>query len=366
MNKNYKLKKLEQLYINNDDISDTYYENNKEKSIMLPNLKLVNESRSIYLREDLFTMYFDNIISNTFNKNINNICLFTSKYVSDYFIEIDFLNFTYKISKRLINSLETCKENMDIRFYIIPLKLIFNYTDAHSNIIIIDNQEQRIEFFEPHGDYFQGNVPYDIETYIKKLINLLFPIRTVLYQFINVHQSCPIGLQSKQGMVNPESGHCLAWSLLFINTRLNNLTLTSEDIINYYSNQFDNYDLDIYISRYIGFLEKNNEIVTKHYPSYKYKIELLETDKQRITERISALVNQYLYVKRANERENIMKELMSYHNFPKFNELFFYNINKYTLLKQQQKKRKHRDKRIIKQEPTIISRDLASVFAFPP
>ena len=353
MDKNEKLKILEQLYIEDTDIIDEYYENERKKNIVLPNLYFANESKSFYLQEDLFAMYFDNIIAKTFDKNINNICLFTSKYVSDYFIEIDFFNFKYKISKRLINSLENCKENINIRFYIIPFKLIFNYTDdAHSNIIIIDNQEKRIEFFEPHGYYQGSNIPYDIETYIKQFISLsFFPIVTE-YQFVNVQQSCPIGLQSKQSMVNPESGHCLAWSLLFINTRLNNLTLSSEDIINYYHNQFDNYELDIYIRRFIGFLETNNQIVTKHFPNTEYTIQLSEIDKQRTTERISELVKQYLYAKSENERENIIKDLTSYHNFPKFNELFFYNINKYNLLKQKRinPKRQRKVKSILKQD----------------
>jgi hypothetical protein len=326
MSRNEELKTLEQIHFfdMNNDILDTTY---KKKQIILPNLHPAEESSSFYLEEYLFTIYFDNIIKKTFNKNINNICLFKSTYVSDYFIELDFLNFKYKIPNILLKSFKNCKNNNDIRFYIIPLKLIFNYTDAHSNVIIIDNDKMRIEFFEPHGDSYKGSsVPYDIETYIKKLIELIFPIRTVLYDFINVQKSCPIGLQTKQSIINPSSGFCLAWSLLFINIRLINLNLNSDDIIDYF-NSFSSEDLNIYIKRFIGFLEQSSQIITKTLPNYEMKINLLESDKVKISKRISELVNEYLNAKTEKESGEIFKELISYHNFPTFNELFFNTVN---------------------------------------
>jgi hypothetical protein len=321
ISKNDQLLKLEEKHF--FDISDNIIDDTFEKSVILPNLYMSDESESFYLDETLFTMYFDNIINRTFNTNLNNVCLFKSIFVSDYFITIDFVNFLYKIPSILKLTLDKC-QSMDIRFYIIPIKLILNYKNAHSNIIIIDNNTLRIEFFEPHGDSFKGaTLPYNIEYYIKLLLSNLFPIKINLYNFINVQQHCPYGLQVKQNIVNPMSGHCLAWSLLFINIRLNNLQLTSDDIIEYF-NTFSPNDLNSYIKRFIGFLEKNNKIITKTMSTYEYNFKLLEEDNAKIYKRISELIELYLTI----ENNSIFEELMSYHNHPLFYSIFFETINK--------------------------------------
>jgi hypothetical protein len=319
MNKNDELKKLEINSYANNYISDTY----EDKKIMLPNLHSSRETKSFYLREDLFGMYFDNMILKTFNEN-NDICLFQSKYASDYFIEIDFFNFKYNIPQKILGSIQNCNDNN--RFYILPLKLIFNYTDAHSNIIIIDNKKERIEFFEPHGDYFKGfDIPYDIETYIKKIIDIIFLKKKEKYNFINVQKNCPLGLQSKQSIINPQSGYCLAWSLLFINIKLINLNLDSDDIIKYFYS-FSSNDLNTYIKRFIGFLEgRRKELVSNEF-KIELNIELSENDKKKISKRIYNLVNK-LNSTTEYERYIINKELISYHNFPNFNQVYFQSIN---------------------------------------
>lgn len=313
------------------DMSDNIIDYTFKKNVILPNLYMAEESDAIYLDESIFTMYFDNIIDKTFNSKLNNVCLFKSVFISDYFVTVDFINFVYKIPNILKTLLDKCK-NQDVRFYIIPIKLIFGYKSAHSNVVIIDNNTLRIEFFEPHGDVFKGStVPYNIEYYIKRLIQNLFPIQIQLYDFINVQKSCPFGLQTKQSFVNPASGYCLAWSLLFINIRLNNLHLNSDDIIEYFETFTPN-DLNIYIRRFISFLEKNIQIITKTLPNYEYPIDLLEDDKIKIHNRISELVQLYLRLENIDidTKNGIFEELMSYHNHPLFYSIFFETINQLT------------------------------------
>ena len=212
--------KLDKLSFLEDNINDNIYDS--EDNIILPNLRFAKPSESIYLTEDIFSKYLDKIIFDAFNLGSNTVCLFESVFITDYFITIDFIDFIYKIPNILISSLERCKQNPNIRFFIIPLRINFNYKDAHSNVIIIDNMEKTIEYFEPHGAIFGGfSVPYDIQRHIKILMTRLFPIRTQSYKFKNVQNSCLNGLQSIQNITNPTSGHCLAWSLLFINVRIN-------------------------------------------------------------------------------------------------------------------------------------------------
>lgn len=325
--KHNQILKLEEKYF--FDMSDNIIDNTFKKNVTLPNLYMIEESKSVYLDESIFTMYFDNIINKTFNSKLNNVCLFKSVFISDYFITIDFVNFIYKIPNILKTLLDKCKKQ-DVRFYIIPIKLIFGYKSAHSNVVIIDNNTLRIEFFEPHGDTFKGSIiPYNIEYYIKKLIQNLFPIQIQLYDFINVQKSCPFGLQIKQSFVNPTSGYCLAWSLLFINIRLNNLDLNSDDIIEYFDT-FTSNDLNIYIKRFIAFLEKNIQIITKTLPNYEYTIDLLQDDTIKIRNRISELVQLYLRLENIDidVQTGIFEELMSYHNHPLFYSVFFQTINK--------------------------------------
>lgn len=122
--------------IDNDIIHDT------NANVLLPNLYLANPSKSTYLSEDVFVKYFDVILLKNLKltpDNSLNICPFKSVYITDYFITLDFVNFTYKIPETLYESIERCKLS-NTRFYIIPLRLNLNYKSAHSNLIIVDTE----------------------------------------------------------------------------------------------------------------------------------------------------------------------------------------------------------------------------------
>lgn len=324
-----KIKELENENLLEDIILDEYF----DLPIVLPNLHLTEESTSEYLDERWFAIYFDAIIEKIFSTN-KDICLFTSNYTIDYFIIIDFLNFKYYISELLAKSIEKCQD-INNRFYILPIKLIFNYTDAHSNIIIIDNQKKTIEFLEPHGEFIDANLPYNTERYVLQIIDILFlahPIDIRTYNFVNVQKNCPRGgLQTIQSEVNPGSGYCLAWSLLFINIKLYNLNVDSDYIIQYLLNSFSPDELNTYIKRFMGFLESSNK--TKLYDDdsrlkIEYNIELSENDKKKISKRIYDLVNKLKSSTiTEDERSLINKELVSYQNFPKFQDVYFESIN---------------------------------------
>lgn len=310
-----------------------------QDNVILPNLKLMKPSQSLFLREDIFSKYLDKIMYDAFQNPKNQTCPIKSVFYTDYFITIDFIDFLYKIPNILLSSITKCKSNPNIRFYVIPIRLNLTYKSAHSNVIIIDNSEGTIEFFEPHGSMFQGfNVPkpYNIENHIKTLVSRLFPLRSQLYKYKNVQNNCPmgLGLQSKQNIINPKSGHCLAWSLLFIHVRILNLFLHPDDVINYFTGKFTPTELDRYMRRYIALLE-NTTLYSqgKTLPNFKYHLLLTQQERYNISNRITTLTEQYLLesstTKNREVINEIFEELISYHKYPRFNDIFFSIVNKF-------------------------------------
>lgn len=326
-----------------DELTDNQNIYDLNNNIILPNLNLAEPSKSSYLSEDIFVKYFDVILLRnlqTFNDSSLNMCPLKSMYITDYFITLDFVNFTYKIPEILKISIESCKMT-NTRFYVIPLRLNINKS-AHSNLIIIDTQFNTIEFFEPHGNKFNGSeyeLPYNIEKHIQYLIEKLFPIKSLFYNFKNVQNSCPRGLQAKQNSINPNSGHCLAWSLLFIHLRILNLVYDTDYIIDYLHKNTPE-QLDLYIRRYIGYLENTSHLLEKKlYPTVKYNMLLSEEELENIKNRIKYLLVNYTDLsltidKTPEDFVNINKyfeELISYHKIKNFDNIFFKYFNKYAL-----------------------------------
>lgn len=331
----FKSRKID--YLKTLENTSTDYIIDADDNMILPNLKLVKPSESIYLREDIFSKYLDKIIVEAFQHYGDTICMLKSVFYTDYFITIDFVDFLYKIPNILLTSINNCKNNPSIRFYVIPIRLNLTYKDAHSNVVIVDNLYKTIEFFEPHGSVFRGfhvPKPYNIENHIKILLSRLFPIRSKLYTYKNVQSSCPIGLQGQQSLINPESGHCLAWSLLFVNTRIHNMFLSPEYIINYFNTNFNPSDLDLYMKRYISLLEQTTyNVNTKTLPNFKYQLNLSPDEKIHISNRIQSLTQQYL-LELTHEKDKsiinkIFEELISYHKFQYFNDIFFKTVNEF-------------------------------------
>jgi hypothetical protein len=323
-----KLQYLTNLEINNpkDIIVDM------EDNILLPNLHQVEQSSSLFLTENIFSNYLDKILFESSKYYNNKICTINSIFYTDYFITINFTNLLYKIPSVFANKIENCKLDPNIRYYIIPLIIEFTHKSAHSNLIIIDEYFKTIEFFEPHGTSYINEQPYDIEQHIKNILNQLFPLQTQYYRYINVHSNCPIGLQLLQNISSPETGHCLAWSLLFINIRLLNIFLHPQNIIKYFNKHFNVTELDIYMKRYISLLELSQVLIPpKTIHQFKYRLTLSNTEKNNITNEIISLSNQYLTELNNNKNKNVLdklfEKLMSYHKFPEFNNIFFSVIN---------------------------------------
>ena len=294
-------------------------------NLIFPNLQKNIPSSSLLLPNHIFTNYLDYLltISSTLN---NNVCKTHSSFVSEYFISIDFQNFKYKIPQKLKNDIEMCNFN-NKRIIIIPIILLFNKKDAHSNIIIIDNFLNTIEFFEPHGNTFSGfETPFDIQYHILNSISLIDSVFSPLfYTFKNVHNNCPIGLQFKS-QINNNEGFCLAWSLLFINIKLFNPITSTDYIINTLLS-FSKNDLNLYIRRFLQYLEINFHTHSKkHNTTLKYNMQFENSEKNKIEGHILELLGDIRFdllsdnIKQYNAS---FKKLEPFFNYPRFNELFY-------------------------------------------
>lgn len=306
----------------------------KKSQIILPNLEGIIPSKSSYLTTDIFTNYFDKTVLDAVAYNKNLVCNTKSNTLSNYFVKIDFVEFQYKIPTSFLKSLQQCQVN-NTRFYVILLVLVLDYKSSHSNVIIIDNLTKTIELFEPHGKKYSAPTPYDIEYHIKNLLFNIFPYSSKSYIFKNVQSSCPIGVQGLQNIINPESGHCLAWSLLFIQIKIHNLSISTDTIIDFL---LKIQDIDLYMRKFIGFLELYTMFTPKKQTDLKYQIKLLPNELSNVKNRITHLI--YLYKNNTTiDKEKVFQELISYHKLGDFDKLFFKDFNENTLITQNKKRK---------------------------
>jgi hypothetical protein len=294
-----------------------------DENLILPNLNNYVPSNSIFLEESMFSQFFDIMINLLRENKKNDICMFSSLYTTDYFIKIDYDNYNYQIPDYLNNYLIGCRLQ-NIRYYILPLKIIYNKSEAHSNVIIVDTFNKTVEFFEPHGEKYANNNVYDTPKHVMKILDFLFSDISHSLKIINTQENCPIGLQARQNLSNPSAGHCLAWSLLYISIRLLNLTQPIESVINYFA-KFSNSFLDIYIRKFITFLEIETILENEKMHQVKsYNLKPFDQEKIKIEFIIKKLLKQYLDLNITDEqRHRIFDKLISYRNYINFNVLLF-------------------------------------------
>lgn len=336
------LEYLESLEFNNDSDIILY----EKYNLILPNLKGAKESQLITLPINVFTNYMDKIILDNIElektvKLLNlfhddqKICFFKSEYHYDYFIKIDFEEFLYDIPVNFMTNISICNLfDPTVRFYVIPLILNFNKTSAHANVLIIDNYFKTIEFFEPHGEVYGGTnmITYDIKNHIFQVLLKLFEdkLDILTYTYKNVQSCINFGLQSLQNLIDPISGHCLAWTLLFIHVRLYNIYVNSEDIINFFINNFTALDLDRYVKRYMTYIQQYvgvYDFKKEYVDSYRFILTNDENDK--IKERIVSLTEEFMYeIKNQDKRNNILNQILLYSKYPEFKQIFSETVSK--------------------------------------
>lgn len=293
-----------------------------------------SESNKVSLKK--FAQYFDKIMNDTV-KEKDNTCTLFSHFISDYYVTIDFTTFKYIIPNHIIDKLNDCKSKRNINYYIIPLVLNLSQTESHANVLIVDNIKKTIELYEPHGIKFSTNDPsllFDFEYHIKNLISIILHRRSH-FIFKNVHNKCPIGLQIKQSKVS-RSGHCVAWVLFFIHTRLLNLDKSSDDLIEYFD-EFEPETLNLYIRKYTGLIESQT-LETKKYTKDAYidfTLNNMELDHVKntiinnINQYLSNMNSSYKSTSFTNDIKHIFNKFIIYSKFEFFDELYFKTIETY-------------------------------------
>lgn len=343
-----------------DNLFKQKYQNNE---IVLPHFGSILQSTEYNLDEMGFSEGLDAMIS-VFNYNTtdNSICKFSFDKLDDYFLYIDLKSYQTRLSDKLFNKLEKCFKNNNTRIIILPLHLSFvnmqedyqskpNNTlnksrvfGAHSNLLIIDKQLQKLIFYEPHGTeigHFVSKLVKIDELILGLLIDYKF-IPNDKYEFINASSSCIIGLQTIQGERNPDVGHCAVWSLYFILIRLLNMHLNVPEntslsefinsiVTTFYKMNNQNPDRMIkQFFKYIRFLQKNIRLLYGYNTFDSNTLDILYKTNNYMSEttrltglRLTKLIREYFlnYKNYKGDFIKIFEEIVSYKNHPDFYEI---------------------------------------------
>ena len=93
---------------------------------------------------------------------------------------------------------------------------------AHAAAVIVDNRRREIEYFDPNGSEYSEAW---LET--QQFLQARFAQQYPNHEFISTEQFCPLGPQAQAN-----TSLCAAWTLLYLQTRLQFPTLSRQLIIN--------------------------------------------------------------------------------------------------------------------------------------
>lgn len=324
-------------------------------TIILPDLSNFQLSDRFFLDDTTFSECLDNILFNfnIFSKSSDRVCHTFFNKIEEYFLRINLTTFQISISIDTITQILNCLNSDTLPIVILPVRIDFiniekdykptlqfyndkNLYTAHSNLIIIDKLHKTVEFFEPHGiilNHMYSSILH-IESIIQNFLTETFKLTD--YTFINISTTCPIGAQSLQSFINPESGHCLAWSLYFIMARLLNIYFLHDQesvfqIINKVITSQDPVSIDKTIRQFLSYIESIAIVPIKFLNADNiYNISNYIQNKDIIESRLRHLIN--VYFKNAvfyqTDFRKIFEEIISYRNIPNFDKIFIEEITR--------------------------------------
>lgn len=185
----------------------------------------------------------NNIIKSDSDKIITDLIhIYTENFyeLTPYLIVWKNIN-QYYVHDNLKFMLKKCLFNQSVRFVFLKLSLLTNFNTLHANIILYDKLNNTLERFEPYGD-----VPYIESNELDKFIENLGRqyINTNLKYYSPKDIMGNVGFQvisndSKQYVkkLGDPFGYCLAWTIWYIEMRINN---PQTDPINLIKNMKDN------------------------------------------------------------------------------------------------------------------------------
>jgi hypothetical protein len=144
-------------------------------------------------------------------------------------------------------------------------------------MIIIDQVNQTIERFEPHGHHLS----FDKNKKILKGIDSKFDNKLLSYLGLKKYTYVsPVDISPKKGLqlkADAYDGMCLTYSMIYLQLRIMNPDVDQEDIIKYLmkKSKAELYDIVLRYAKFIEdklkentstILDKNNILFTKTYP----------------------------------------------------------------------------------------------------
>ena len=129
------------------------------------------------------------------------------------------------------------------KYLIMPLGIELT-TGAHANILFYDKDKNEMERFEPFGKDYPPGFNYNSRSLDMNLQNLFinfFEIegKTKFKYFSPIDYETKIGLQlldsyeySKEKNIGDPGGFCAAWSLWYVEMRLNNININRSELLN--------------------------------------------------------------------------------------------------------------------------------------
>ena len=154
---------------------------------------------------------------------------------------------------------------------------------GHLNLIIIDSYEKTIEYYEPFGP--ENNIYLNFinipDLIVKKISNIL---NLKDYKYLNLSESCPIGLQKKEEV---ENYHCGAWCILILYLKIYNPDTRISDIEKTIIDTFKkSHNLTIFIKKFITFINtfnKNNINIKQKSYSFNLVKEYVMNDPEMLS-----------------------------------------------------------------------------------
>lgn len=130
-------------------------------------------------------------------------------------------------------------QNIKVKIIFIPLTVDKIGSDSHANMIIVDKRRKCVEFFDPHGSLIAHDAENLIsmfsESYVcnSYLNGLCFIPNT--YRVKTYGLSCPSrGFQYWESLYGtyhapyPDAGYCMFWTVFMLDLRLSNLSRETE------------------------------------------------------------------------------------------------------------------------------------------
>lgn len=255
--------------INNISLKPSYKVITQSQPLILPHellnyIRLKNKYKNFLIflpktkQDTLKTKFIKYILNYTefakFEKNIK-FNIWFDKHTKKL-SKINEINNLYddELPNLILNLKKKYKTNKKIRFFIIPIKILFNNylskvfynnLEGHGNLIIIDLHKNTAEYFEPHGGRYSipnilfknknNNIHRDIFNNIKNYFNHIFKktkTKFILpYEYLPEYTFQSLEDHSKLRNTDLQKGYCIIWTHWYLSLRLKFPNINSKKLI---------------------------------------------------------------------------------------------------------------------------------------